>query len=111
MFDMEYTIIVSDEFEIPVNDSRQLEDLIVNLSDCQDENGRFKINGTHYFWVETIVPCTVERDGEFQIIFLDGLYRLRGYGGYELGGRGAFYVMVPNTEKEQGGKVNGNHEA
>ena len=101
MMDRGYTIIVSDWFEISVDNFRQLEDMIVNLSDCLDADGRFKINGTHYFWVETIVPCTVERDGDFRTIYYDGQYRMKGYGGYELGGRGAFYAMVPNTEKEQ----------
>lgn len=94
MFDRTLTIIVSDSFEIRVDSVRELEKLIVNLSDCQDQDGRFKINGTHFFWVDTIRPCTVKTDGDIQTIYHDGLYRLKAYGGYELGGRGCFYVKL-----------------
>ena len=70
--------------------------LIVNFSDCLDGNGRFKIGGTKYFWVETIKPGTVRKvaDGVTEYYF-DGQYRLKAYGGYECGGRGCFYEEVP----------------
>ena len=74
---------------------RTLKRLIENLDDCLDGDGRFKINGTHYFWVDTIRPGTVKRiDENTTEQYFDGLYHLKAYGGYEWGGRGCFYVEV-----------------
>ena len=100
---------VYDNYEIILSDSESLvlswrdrmrmqtlAKLIVNFADCMDGNGRFKIGGTKYFWVETIKPGMVRNvaDGVTEYYF-DGLYRLKAYGGYECGGRGCFYEEVP----------------
>ena len=95
-----YEIILSDSESLALtwrdrNRMQTLAKLIVNFSDCLDGNGRFKIAGTKYFWVETIQPGTVRNvaDGVTEYCF-DGQYRLKAYGGYEWGGRGCFYVEV-----------------
>lgn len=96
-----YEIILSDSESLHLSwrdrhSMRMLERLIENFKDCLDGDGRFKINGTHYFWVDTIQPGTVRNvaDGVTEYYF-DGLYRLKAYGGYECGGRGCFYEEVP----------------
>lgn len=96
-----YEIILSDSESLVLtwHDRKRmqtLEKLIVNFADCLDGNGRFKIAGTKYFWVDTIQPGTVRNvtDGVTEHYF-DGLYRLKAYGGYECGGRGCFYEEVP----------------
>ena len=58
--------------------------LIENLHECMDEDGRFLIAGTKYFWC---VPGTT-----------DSLYRMVAYGGYELGGRGCFYEKLEESQ-------------
>lgn len=72
-----------------------MEKLIENFGECLSEDGRFRIGGTRYFWVDTIRPGTVRKVDEHETEYwLDGLYRMKGYGGYECGGRGCFYVKV-----------------
>ena len=58
----------------------EAEALIENFTDCLDADGRFKINGTKYFWC---VPGHSEK-----------LFRMTAYGGYEPGGRGCFYQEI-----------------
>lgn len=96
-----YEIILSDSESLVLTwrDRKRMQTLaklIVNFSDCLDGNGRFKIAGTKYFWVETIRQGTVKRISEHETEhWFDGLYRMKAYGGYEWGGRGCFYVEVP----------------
>lgn len=96
-----YEIILSDTESLTLTwrDRRRMQTLaklIVNFADCLDCNGRFKVGGTKYFWVETIKPGTVRKIDEYTTEYwLDGLYRLKAYGGYEWGGRGCFYEEVP----------------
>lgn len=96
-----YEIILSDSetLVLPWCDRSRMQTLrrlIVNLDECLDSNGRFKIGGTKYFWVETIRPGTVKQVGDgVTEHYFDGLYRLKAYGGYEWGGRGCFYEEVP----------------
>ena len=96
-----YEIILSDSESLVLtwrdrSRMQTLAKLIVNFADCLDGNGRFKISGTKYFWVETIKPGTVRNaaDGVTEYYF-DGQYRLKAYGGYECGGRGCWYEEVP----------------
>ena len=95
-----YEIILSDSESLTLtwrdrHRMRTLERLIENFSECLGEDGRFRIAGTKYFWVDTIRPGTVKQISEgVTEQFFDGLYRMRGYGGYECGGRGCFYVKV-----------------
>ena len=95
-----YEIILSDSESLTLtwrdrHRMRTLERLIENFSDCLDGDGRFKIGGTKYFWVDTIRPGTVKRiDENTTEQYFDGLYQLKAYGGYEWGGRGCFYVEV-----------------
>ena len=96
-----YEIILSDteSLLLPWRDRSRMQTLrrlIVNFSDCLDGNGRFKIGGTKYFWVDTIKPGTVQKVDEHTTeYYFDGQYRLKAYGGYESGGRGCFYEEVP----------------
>ena len=98
-----YEIILSDSESLVLTwrDRRRMQmlaRLIENFADCLDGNGRFKINGTKYFWVDTIRPGTVKRiDENTTERYFDGLYRIKAYGGYEWGGRGCFYVKVPTS--------------
>ena len=55
-------------------------DMLDNLSDCMNEEGKFRINGTKFLWV---VPTDKE-----------GVYHITHYGGYEVGGRGCFRERV-----------------
>lgn len=95
-----YEIIISDSETLTLSwrDGRRMQTLkrlIENLDDCLSPDGRFKINGTHYFWVDTIRPGTVKQIDESTTEYsFDGLYRMKAYGGYECGGRGCFYVEV-----------------
>ena len=59
----------------------ELRDRVVNLDACLDPDGRFKIRGTKYIWYEEV-------PGDLTAL------RMTAYGGYELGGRGCFYVKV-----------------
>ena len=64
-------------------------DMLDNLSDCMNEEGKFRINGTKFLWV---VPTDKE-----------GVYHITHYGGYEVGGRGCFRERVdgkPETGEE-----------
>ena len=64
-------------------------DMLDNLSDCMNEEGKFRINGTKFLWV---VPTDKE-----------GVYHVTHYGGYEVGGRGCFRERVdgkPETGEE-----------
>lgn len=96
-----YEIILSDSESLVLtwrdrNRMQTLANLIVNFADCLDGDGRFKINGTHCFWVDTVRSGTVKQAGDgVTERWFDGLYRLKAYGGYEWGGRGCFYVEVP----------------
>lgn len=63
-----------------LTDRREAESLIENFAVCLDADGRFKINGTKYFW------CVSGHS--------DKLYRMTAFGGYELGGRGCFYQEI-----------------
>ena len=96
-----YEIILSDSESLVLSwrDRRRMQTLrrlIVNLDECLDGDGRLKIAGTKYFWVDTIQAGTVKRISEHETEhWLDGLYRMKAYGGYECGGRGCFYVEVP----------------
>ena len=60
---------------------KELRDRIVNLDACLDADGRFKVRGTKYIWYKEV-------DGHPTNL------RMTAYGGYELGGRGCFYVEV-----------------
>lgn len=55
-------------------------DMLDNLSDCMNEDGEFRIDGTKFLWV---VPTDKE-----------GMYHITHYGGYEIGGRGCFRERV-----------------
>lgn len=64
-------------------------DMLDNLSDCMNEDGKFLIHGTKFLWV---VPTDKE-----------GVYHITHYGGYEVGGRGCFRERVdgkPETGEE-----------
>lgn len=64
-------------------------DMLDNLSDCMNKEGKFRINGTKFLWV---VPTDKE-----------GVYHITHYGGYEVGGRGCFRERVdgkPETGEE-----------
>lgn len=75
------TVTVPDAQEYMfLTDRWEAESLIENFSDCLNADGRFKINGTKYFWC---VPGHSEK-----------LFRMTAYGGYELGGRGCFYQEI-----------------
>lgn len=65
---------------IPV-DMQELCERVINFDACLDNNGRFKIRGTKYFWYREI-------DGNPSRLYMTA------YGGYELGGRGCFYVEL-----------------
>lgn len=94
--DFEVILSDSETLHIGWKDRKLLSELIENFQDCLDGDGRFKVNGTKYFWVDTIRPGTVQRIDEHETWhYLDGLYRMKAYGGYELGGRGCFYEEVP----------------
>lgn len=94
----DFEIILSDSETLHIGwkDRGLLSELIENFQDCLDCDGRFRINGTKYFWVDTIRPGTVKRIDEHETWhYFDGLYRMKAYGGYEWGGRGCFYEEVP----------------
>lgn len=96
-----YEIILSDAESLTLtwrdlNRIQTLKRLIVNFADCLGGDGRFKVGGTKYFWVDTIQPGTVKRIDEHETEYwFDGLYRMKAYGGYEWGGRGCFYEEIP----------------
>lgn len=95
-----YEIILSDTESLVLtrrdrSRMQTLRRLIENFAECLGQDGRFKIGGTKYFWVDTIRPGTVMKVDEHTTEnYFDGLYRLKAYGGYECGGRGCFHVEV-----------------
>lgn len=98
MYEENYMIILSDSESLAVHrrDRKLLEKLIVNFADCLEADGRFKVGGTRYFWVDTLKPGTVKKVDEHETwYYYDGLYRMKAYGGYECGGRGCFYIETP----------------
>lgn len=71
------------------NHVSEFADMLDNLSDCMNEEGKLRINGTKFLWV---VPTDKE-----------GVYHITHYGGYEVGGRGCFRERVdgkPETGEE-----------
>lgn len=86
-----YTLTISDDFNISVNRT-YLEKITDNLHECLDNNGNFKTSGVSFFNVETIRPCTVKKEKDITTVMLDGLFHITGYGGYELGGKGCYYI-------------------
>lgn len=86
-----YTLTISDDFNIGVN-RKCLEKITDNLHECLDSNGMFKTSGVSFFNVETIRPCTIKQKKDMTTVLLDGLFHITGYGGYELGGRGCYYI-------------------
>ena len=93
-----YEIILSDEETLHIDwrhAGKLLPKLIENFSDCLDDDGRWKVSGTHYFWVDTIKPGTVRQIDEHETeYYFDGMYRMKAFGGYEWSGRGCFYQEV-----------------
>ena len=79
----------SDSKTLYFNHVSDFADMLDNLSDCMNEEGKFRINGTKFLWV---APTGKE-----------GVYHVTHYGGYEVGGRGCFRERVdgkPETGEE-----------
>lgn len=73
--------IVNEAGENFLTTMKELHDRVVNLDACLDADGRFKVRGTKYIWYKEV-------EGHPTNLYMTG------YGGYELGGRGCFYVEV-----------------
>ena len=85
----EVKIILPDDEEFTVLASEAAR-MIENFDECLGNDGRFKINGTKYFYLEPTRTGTIDEIRRAR----DGGYRMLAYGGYEWGGRGCFYVHV-----------------
>lgn len=60
----------------------ELKERVIGIEAALDADGqRFRISGTHYIWVQEI------KDYPAKMIMI-------AFGGYEVGGRGCFYVPI-----------------
>lgn len=65
---------------------KELRDRVVNIDECLEADGRFKVCGTKYIWYKEV-------DGHPTDLYMTA------FGGYETGGRGCFYIEAGNKPK------------
>ncbi len=98
MFYNYFCLNVSDSNNL-YGELREISRMIKNFDDCLNAKGNLPA-GTRWFDVdETIKPCTVRKVGNMTVTALDGLYTVKGYGGYKPG-IGCFYETINKNSKK-----------